>query len=169
MHKPTHTTYSSLIIIAAATVLLSLGGAYFVSKAVNDDTKHEPTMTMHESMNHGKLIVHISAGPDEPHAQMMGLQKALKAKEAGSAVFLFMDVKATNLALQTTDVTFADFPSSQKLIRSLIDKGVEVYVCPHCLMINGNTMNDVQDGIKELSMDAMMKFSSGGAVTTLDY
>jgi len=167
MHHQKQITPSLLIITAVGTVLCSLIASYFVSTAAAKDSTE--THRMSQYMMQNKLIVHISSGTNEPHAQMMGLQKALKAKESGSDVFLFMDVKATDLALRSTNITFADFPPSQQLIRTLVDKGVDVYVCPHCLMVNGNTMAEVQDGIKELQMDAMMKFSSGAGVTTLDY
>ncbi len=115
------------------------------------------------------LIVHISSGTDDPHAQMMGLQKALKSAEAGTEAFVFMDVHATDLALEATDISFADFPSSQALIASLLEQGVGVYVCGHCLMVNGNTMEEVQPGIQELTMDAMMAFTHGRSVVALDY
>lgn len=167
MNKPMQITKSLLIIVAVITVILSLLGSYLVSTAVIND--NEQSMHSSENIMKGKLMVHISSGVDEPHSQMMGLQKALKAKEAGSDVFLFMDVKATDLALKSTNINFADFPPSQELIATLIEKGVEVYVCPHCLMVNGNKMDEVQDEIKELTMESMMKFSSGGGVTTLDY
>ena len=158
---------SILVTVALATVVVSILLSFLVSTTIVNDNKQSATTS--ENMMKNKLIVHISSGVDNPHAQMMGLQKALKAKEAGSEVFLFMDVKATDLALKSTNVKFADFPSSPELIADLIDKGVDVYVCPHCLMVNGNNMSEVQTGIKELAMDSMMKFSNGSGVTTLDY
>jgi predicted peroxiredoxin len=167
MKKNNQITTPILLAIAFTTVIVSMSLSYVVSRSVAEDSKQSHSTS--DNMMQGKLMVHISSGIDEPHSQMMGLQKALKAKEAGSEVLLFMDVKATDLALKETNIKFADFPPSQELIADLIDKGVEVYVCPHCLMVNGNNMSEVQDGIQELTMDAMMSFGSGAGVTTLDY
>ena len=156
-----------LITIVIATIVTSLLLSFLVSTVIASNNKQSHNAS--DKMMHGKLMVHISSDVTVPHSQMMGLQKALNAKEEGSEVFLFMDVKATSLALKTTNIKFADFAPSQELIADLIEKGVEVYVCPHCLMVNGNNMGEVQPGIQELTMESMMKFSNGGGVTTLDY
>ncbi len=71
--------------------------------------------------------------------------------------------------LAKTDIAFADFPSSQKLVNQLIDSGAQVYVCPHCLMVNGGKMNEVIPGVRELTMDNMISFMNEGGVTALDY
>lgn len=171
MEQSNNNSRSYLLILGAIlTIALSAFTAYLISNNVtnNSNTKSDEDISAHEVMK-SKLMVHISSGVDEPHSVMMGLQKALKANEAGTDVFVFMDVKATDLALKTTDIKFADFPPSQELIATLIDKGVEVYVCPHCLMVNGDKMTDVQQGIKELTMEAMINFSKDASLITLDY
>ncbi len=170
MNKTTQNTYykTSLFVIAVAIVISSLL-SYWVATVVSDSKAEEAAASLHNEEHSPRMMVHISSGIDQPHNVMMGLNKALKASEAGSEVFVFMDVEATDLVLKTTNITFADFAPSQTLIADLIEKGVQVYVCPHCLMVNGGKMEEVQDGVQELTMEAMMAFSSTGNLTTLDY
>lgn len=153
--------------MAVATVFVSTLSSYVVAKSVTEPKNDN--QVANTSMAMSKMIVHISSGIDEPHSIMMGLQKALKASEAGTKVFVFFDVEATDAALQTTNIKFADFAPSQSIINDIVAKGSEVYVCPHCLMVNGNQMTEVQTNIKELAIDSIAKFTEGSAVTTLDY
>jgi predicted peroxiredoxin len=164
--SPTMPLKSLLTLVVAGTILGSALVSYAVAN-VTYDSKADTHQDEHGQMNE-KLLVHLSSGIDEPHSLMMGLQKAMTAQDAGNEVFVFMDVHATQLALKSTNLQFADFAPSQDLIASLIDKGVNIYVCPHCLMVNGGKIEDVQAGIQPLSMDALMNFMNGG-VTALDY
>ena len=100
---------------------------------------------------------------------MMGLNKALKARESGADVLVFFDTHATFLALKSTNITFADFAPSQQIIADLIAKGADVYVCPHCLMVNGSSFDDVQPGIKQLEATTLSTFANNSSVVTLDY
>jgi len=156
--------------IAIMTISLSFILALVTSLVVANMVHSSQTNSSHEmTKSSQKLMVHISSGVDEPHAIMMGLNKALKAREAGLDVFVYADVKATDIMLAKTDIAFADFPSSQKLVNQLIDSGAQVYVCPHCLMVNGGKMNEVIPGVRELTMDNMISFMNEGGVTALDY
>jgi predicted peroxiredoxin len=160
----TYNAIAILVLFALITVLISGSVSIYVHDKYTSNSAHSSA----SEINSNKLLVHVSSGIEDPHSIMMGINKALKANEAGMDVMIFFDVKATDAVLDSTDITFADFAPSKTLINQLINDGVEVYVCPHCLMVNGNNINEVMPGVKELTMESMMKFSSGG-VTTLDY
>ncbi len=75
--------------IAIMTISLSFILALVTSLVVANMVHSSQTNSNHEmTKSSQKLMVHISSGVDEPHAIMMGLNKALKAREAGLDVFV---------------------------------------------------------------------------------
>ena len=164
--KQNHDTSRLFGTVIIMSVIASCITAAVITSVINSKPN---TLPLNSQTKGNKYIVHISSSMDNPHSQMMGLQKALKLREAGVDVFVYMDVNATSLALNQFNVQFADFSPSQEIIKSIIAKGGKVYVCPHCLMVNGGKMSDVQAGIGELSMDAMINFTKDSNVTSLDY
>lgn len=115
-----------------------------------------------------KVIVHIKSGLEDQHSVMMGLNKAKMAVESGKNVLVYFDVRGVNVVLKNTQINFKDFMPSQTIISGLVNSGAEVYVCPHCLMIEGYEMKDVQNGVKELKPESIFEFVKKDTIS-LDY
>ncbi len=116
-----------------------------------------------------KLIVHISSDVSDQHSVMMGLMKAKQSVEMGSEVLVYFDVKATKVVMKDKNFQFADFVSSHDMIKEIISKGGSVYVCPHCLMINGGKMEDVISGVQKLEPNTLFNFYNNNNIVSLDY
>lgn len=93
-----------------AAFFIALLTSVLVANIIHGDTTTANHNSTVKNPSHNKLIVHISSGTDEPHSIMMGLNKALKARQEGIEVFVYADVKATEVMMQQTDISFADFP-----------------------------------------------------------
>lgn len=81
------------------------------------------------------LILNITSGGEEdPHAVTMALQLAGHALDEGRTTVLFFNVQGVRTpTVQFPDtVAFRDRPIKE-LLQSLMDRGAEVHVCPHCM------------------------------------
>lgn len=114
------------------------------------------------------ILIHVTAGPDNPHRVLMPLQMAAMMSETQD-VLMYFDIDAVKVVLKDApDLTYAQFPSSQTQIRKLLEKGVPLYACPGCLEAGGYKPEDVMEGVQIAEKDKFFSFTKG-RIVTLDY
>ena len=83
----------------------------------------------------GTVLLNITSGPaEDAHSVTMALQLAGHALDAGRKAVLFFNVRGVEVPTFAlpADLAFGDRPIKE-LLQSLIDRGAEVHVCPHCM------------------------------------
>lgn len=115
------------------------------------------------------VFIHLSHGPEDPHRVLMALRMAEIMSE-DKDVLVYFDINAVHVVLKDAEnITMeGDFPESQKQLAKLIDKGVELQVCPGCLNAAGKTRDDVMEGVKKADKEAFFNFT-GGRILSIDY
>lgn len=114
------------------------------------------------------VLVHLTAGPEDPHRVLMALQMASKMSES-RPVAMYLDIEAVRIVLaDSPDLTFAEFPSSHTQLKELIGRGVHVMACPGCLAVAGKKESDLMKGVHVASKDEFFTFTDG-RILTLDY
>ncbi len=114
------------------------------------------------------VFIHISRGRDDPHRVMMALRMAEIMQEQRD-VLVYFDIKGIEACLKDApDIQFSQMPSSQTLIRRLLDKKVTIMACPGCLQAAGKTAQDLAEGIQIADKDKFFTFTKG-RILTLDY
>ncbi|MCP5017366.1 MAG: peroxiredoxin [Ketobacter sp.] len=84
-------------------------------------------------------------------------------------VFVYLDIRGVEVVLKDSmDITYSHFPSSKTQLKKLIDKGVQIHVCPGCLKAAGKEPKDVMDGVKIANKDEFFTFTKG-RILSLDY
>ena len=66
------------------------------------------------------------------------------------------------------DLQHSHFPTSHVQIRQLLDRGVQICVCPGCLKAAGKTPDDVMEGVQIADKDRFFDFTQG-RILSLDY
>jgi predicted peroxiredoxin len=114
------------------------------------------------------VFLHISRGSEDPHRVLMALALAEKMVE-DKDVLIFFDIKGVEVPLkQAKAIEFPAFESAQTLLPKLIDKGVQVCVCPMCLKAAKYQPEDLIAGVKLAAKDAFFNFTEG-RILSLDY
>ena len=114
------------------------------------------------------VFLHVSNGTNDPHRVLMALKMAEIMSE-DKDVLIYFDIKGVEVVLKDAlDLEFSHFPSSQAQLKTLVEKGVQIYVCPGCLKAAGKTADDVMEGINIAEKEAFFNFTSG-RILTLDY
>lgn len=80
------------------------------------------------------MFFNITSGPENPHPVTMALQLAGHALDDNRSVVLFFNVRGVLIpTIQLPDtLAFGDRPIKE-MLADLIERGVEVHVCPHCM------------------------------------
>ena len=113
------------------------------------------------------VFIHISHGED-PHRVLMALSMAAQMSE-DKDVLVYFDIKGVEVPLKDVkDMEFANFSSSQTLLKQLLDNGVHLYACPKCLEAAGKKPEDLIDGVKIAEKQAFFNFTEG-RILALDY
>ncbi|UCE62163.1 MAG: DsrE family protein [Phycisphaerales bacterium] len=114
------------------------------------------------------VFVHISHDAEDAHAVLMGLKMAnLMAEDRD--VLVYFDLQGVHVVLKgAEDISHNAFDSSHTQLRTLIDRGVPLYVCPACLKAAGKGPGDVMEGVKVANKEAFFSFTNG-RIITLDY
>ena len=114
------------------------------------------------------IFIHITEGYNDPHKVLMPLKMAeLMANDKDVVVYL--DIHAVELVLKSSkDLTFAEFEPMKKMLQSLIDKKVGIYVCPTCLKVSGHSKSDLMTGVELAQKDKFFNFTNG-RIITIDY
>ncbi len=114
------------------------------------------------------VFIHISHGRDDPHRVMMALRMADIMQEQKD-VLVYFDIKGIEACLKDApDIQFSQMPSSQTLMRRLLDKKVTIMACPGCLQAAGKTPQDLAEGIQVADKETFFTFTKG-RILTLDY
>lgn len=114
------------------------------------------------------VFVHISKAQADPHAVLMGLKMA-NLMAADHDVLVYFDLAGVEVVLKDApDLTFRTFDSAQTQLKTLLDKGVPVYVCPGCLKAAGKEPGDVRPGVKIAEKEAFFNFTKG-RILSMDY
>lgn len=114
------------------------------------------------------VFFHISCSYDNPHKVLMALSLANKMSE-DKDVIVFLDIRGVEIALkEAEDVTMENFESMKSLLRKLIDKKIEIMVCPMCLKKAGKQPEDLIEGAKLADKEKFFSFTKG-RILTLDY
>ncbi len=114
------------------------------------------------------VFVHISKGPENPHAVLMALKMAALMSEDRD-VLVYVDLKGVEAVLKDApDLTFPSFESSRTQIAGLLARGVPIYVCPGCLKALNRKPEDVMPGLRIAEKEAFFSFTKG-RILTLDY
>ncbi len=114
------------------------------------------------------VFVHLTRGPDDPHAVSMALKMA-NLMAADRDVLVYCDLKGIQTVLKDApDIRFPAFDSSHAQIRTLLEKSVPIYACPGCLKALGKTPDDLMPGVRVADKEAFFTFTRG-RILTLDY
>lgn len=112
------------------------------------------------------MFIHVSS--NDPHRVLMALRMAEMISESHD-VMMYFDIKGIEAVLKDApDFVFGEFPSSQTQLKKLIEKGIEIEVCPGCLKAAGKTPEDVMPGVKIANKEMFFSFTKG-RILTLDY
>jgi predicted peroxiredoxin len=105
------------------------------------------------------MFFNITSGPDQTHRVTMALQLANHALAAKRRVVLFLNVEGVQLAKKDLDPKLAFHAKPVKeLIASVIKKGAEVHVCPHCIAALKIDKTMLIDKAKVTSRSALFAF-----------
>lgn len=128
----------------------------------------EETLAAQQAGQKDGILIHVTAGPDNPHRVLMPLQMAAMMSESQD-VMMYFDIDAVKVVVKDApDLTYAQFPSSQTQLKQLMEKGVPLYACPGCLEAAGFKPEDVMEGVQIAEKDKFFSFTKG-RIVTLDY
>ena len=115
------------------------------------------------------VFIHLSHGPEDPHRVLMALRMAEIMSE-DKDVLVYFDIKAVHVVLKDAEnITMeGDFPNSHEQLATLMEKGVELQVCPGCLKAAGKSPEDVREGVNIANKDSFFNFTSG-RILSIDY
>ncbi len=101
-----------------------------------------------EAPSPAPLLINLTSSPtQDAHAVLMGLDLAQHMHEQGLAVSVFLNVGGVNLMRPIAGKISLDGHNLQALLKELIDSGVTVLACPHCMEINGLSDDDLLKGV----------------------
>jgi predicted peroxiredoxin len=143
--------------LAVGFFAVSLGGC----------TTPEPAETAPpQTVDPQTMILNITSdGEEDPHAVTMALQLAGHALDAGRTTVLFFNVRGVTtptLAFPET-LAFGDRPIKE-LLTSLIERGAEVHVCPHCMEALEVNEADLLPGAQVTNREALFGHMGGQTV-----
>jgi predicted peroxiredoxin len=97
-----------------------------------------------------------SSGEEDPHAVTMALQLAGHSLDAGRTTVLFFNVRGVTIPTVAFPETlsFGDRPIKE-LLTSLMERGAEVHVCPHCMAALEVSEADLLPGAQVTNREAL--------------
>lgn len=115
------------------------------------------------------VFIHLSHGPEDPHRVLMALRMAEIMSE-DKDVLVYFDIKAVHVVLKNSENISmeGDFPNSHDQLALLIEKGVELQVCPGCLKAADKTPENVINGVKMADKESFFSFTDG-RILSIDY
>jgi predicted peroxiredoxin len=131
------------VLFVLAGIAALLGGCGPMHKA-----QTETSMASVHEVGKPILLLNVVSDPrEDPHAVTMALQLAGHALDDGRHVVLFFNVKGVNAATRSLDPELAHRaePIGQ-MLADLVERGVEVQVCPHCMKAEGIRADQLIDG-----------------------
>jgi predicted peroxiredoxin len=114
------------------------------------------------------IFIHLSCGPEDAHRALMALKMA-EVMSTDKDVLMYLDIQAVHLVVKDApDVSMEGFTSSLQEIRSLLDHGVIIQVCPTCLKVAGYSGSDLVDGVVLANKEKFFTFTQG-KILSIDY
>lgn len=114
------------------------------------------------------VFIHITESYNDPHCLLMPLKMATIMAD-DKDVILYMDIHAVNILVKDAeDINYTGFESAKTYINRLLEKNIDIYVCPTCLRAAGFTPDDLAEGIQLADKDKFFSFTHG-RILTLDY
>ena len=106
-----------------------------------------------------KKTIFYNLTTEEAWAAGMALGQATKALENDYDVVIFLNVRGVFLASKNfkTDSWSGSGKSLQDMLKTAMDKGAKVVICPMCMNKAGMTMDDVIKGVVKGGPDVTMK------------
>lgn len=94
------------------------------------------------------LVLNVTSGAEDLHRVTMALQLAGHALDDGRDVLVFLNVRAPVFASKNCPdaMTFRQNPPIPQMLASLMERGAEVHVCPHCMKVMGVAEADLIPG-----------------------
>jgi predicted peroxiredoxin len=126
------------------------------------------------------VFIHLSHGLEhadehgegDSHSHAGRVLMALTMAEIMSTdrdVLMYVDTGGVDVVLKDSkDISSPHYGSSKAMIGKLLERGVEIYVCPSCLKAAGKTESDVMKGVKIANKDAFFNFTDG-RILSLSY
>jgi len=118
------------------------------------DVEDEATTVAHDPQI---MLFNIKSGATEDtHAVTMALQLAGHALDDGREVVLFFNVRSVDIPTKgfSENLAFKDQPI-KGLLKSLLERGAQVHVCPHCMMAMGIDSHDLIPGAQVTDRDKL--------------
>lgn len=114
------------------------------------------------------VLIHLTAGPENPHRVLMALQMAARMSES-HPVAIYMDIEAVKVfALGAEDIIMDPFPSAFEQLAHLRKSGVPMMACPGCLAVAGIPADSLMEGVTVAQKETFFNFTDG-RIVTLDY
>jgi len=152
-----HARFFTPALVILGTVFLG-SGCLQVSEIRYDEKKCEED----------GVLIHITHGTSDPQRVVTALDMADRMAGIKDVLVLF-DVEGVSVVLKDSeDLQYADFSSSKTQIRKLLDRGVDVCVCPGCLKAAGKQPEDVVEGVGIAEKEDLFSFTRG-RILTLGY
>jgi sulfur relay (sulfurtransferase) complex TusBCD TusD component (DsrE family) len=129
MNVPTHRRFLAACALACAAALTLAAPA-----AAQDQAKH--------------VVVHIGQYSNDLHSAAMGLGLAGLLQERGARVTVFLDREGVRLAETGQPLLIYGDTDTGELLRTFIDGGGRVLVCPHCAQLGGVEAAELRPGIE---------------------
>lgn len=168
---------TTVLVAVVLSAVLSVGASWMASSQLANALRTEMLSSTGQKAEKGAiktnnraLVVHITSPIDNEHPILMGLMKANKSAELGYDVQVLFDSKSTKTVVEGQNLTYEGIAmSSSSLLDELQKNGAEIYVCEMCLGLNGNTLEEVREGVKIASPGALLEFAPGKDIVVLDY
>lgn len=105
----------------------------------------------------GIVLINITSGKEDLHAVTMACQLAGHALDDGRTVVLFLNVRAPEFARQDLSEEFVlrDNPPLRDMLASLMARGAQMVVCPHCMEVMGVGEGDLIKGARAASRQTL--------------
>jgi predicted peroxiredoxin len=147
--------------LVAGLVLLTIG---LVACKHTNSTSASP----HGAAVKNGVFVHITAGPEDPHRVLMGLQMAVLMSETED-VLVYFDINGIEVVLADAgDVQYRQFPSARMQLKALLTREVAILACPGCLKAAGKKPEDLLEGVRLADKESFFGFTPG-RILTIDY
>jgi predicted peroxiredoxin len=155
----------NIVLLIIAALLIISCNQNPRQESVTGQSKQE-TIDMNTSKD--GVFIHITESYNDPHRVLMPLKMAVLMAD-DKDVIVYMDIHAVELLVKgAKDLNFSEFESFQTYLKQLMDKGVDIFVCPTCLKVAGYNPEDLMEGIQVAQKDKFFSFTKG-RILTLDY
>lgn len=126
---------------------------------------HTPADQAPEASIPTTLFVNITSGKADPHAVVMALDLASQGLAVDKEVVLFFNVAGADIPTQSMPENVGiDGISVKERVRELMQQGVLVMVCSHCMHYLGVAQSDLLPGAVMATPDLLFSKLDAGTV-----